>query len=149
MVIRAFKLFLSKGGLGQSSRHPTVVTLWTMRRAFRRRRGVWVSPPEKFDKLEARKHDFLTSGSHTGTCNRVVIQWVRLGIFKVEKMNQEGHFHQSALIFKGRTTRNKPFLLLGLSAMSCCLRHPTKHESPPKQPDHGTWRCSPAIYYRP
>jgi hypothetical protein len=29
---------------------------------------------EKFDKLEARKHDFLTSGSHIGTCNRVVIQ---------------------------------------------------------------------------
>jgi hypothetical protein len=60
----------------------------------------------------------------------VAIQWVRLGIFKVEKMNQKGHFHQkkknnnlvfilgSALIFKGRTTRNKPFLLLGLSAMS-------------------------------
>jgi hypothetical protein len=52
----------------------------------------------KFDKLEARKHDFLTSGSHTGTCNIVVIQWVRLGIFKVEKMNQEGHFHQKKTI---------------------------------------------------
>jgi hypothetical protein len=58
----------------------------------------------------------------------VVIQWVRLGIFKVEKINQEGNFHKkkkkkikflgSALIFKGPTTRNKPFLLLGLSAMS-------------------------------
>jgi hypothetical protein len=48
---------------------------------------------EKIDKLEVRKHDFLTSGSHTGTCNRVVIQWVRLGIVKVEKIFKVGpHF---------------------------------------------------------
>jgi hypothetical protein len=58
-----------------------MVTLWTMRCAFL-----------LIYKLEARKHDFLTSGCPTGTYNKVVIQWVRLGIFKVEKMNQEGYF---------------------------------------------------------
>jgi hypothetical protein len=31
--------------------------------------------------------------------------------------------------------------------MSCCLRHPTKRESPPKQPDHGTPSISAKISY--
>jgi hypothetical protein len=38
---------------------------------------------------------------------------VRLGIFEVETMNQEGHFHQ-----RKKNKKNKPFLLLGLSAIS-------------------------------
>jgi hypothetical protein len=81
---QGFQIVFEWGQVGQSSRHPTVVTLWTM----------WCA-----------EGDFLTSGSHTGTCNRVVFQWVRLGIFKVEKMNQEG-FSQKKTILVFRVSPN-------------------------------------------
>jgi hypothetical protein len=51
------------GGLGQSNRHLSVGRRVAVD-------GGSGGPPEKFDKLEARKHDFLTSGSHTGTCKK-------------------------------------------------------------------------------